>query len=124
MSDPSSELALIERLRNRDPEGLEAAYDRYSAVVYSLFLRITRDQSVAEDLVQELFLRVWNQASTFDPSRGALGVWILSIARNMGIDYVRSAQARFSARLDPMEHALKVERKIRVEPEAVIDRGR
>lgn len=124
MSDLSSELALIERLRDHDPEALEAAYDRYSAVVYSLFLRITRDQSVAEDLVQELFIRVWNHVGSFDPERAALGVWILSVARNMGIDYVRSAHARFSARLQPMEQADRVERKERVEPEAVIDRGR
>src|SRR5947208_1403738 len=73
MSDPSSELALVERLRSRDPEALAAAYDRYSALVYSLFLRITRDQSVAEDLVQELFIRVWNHVGSFDQSKGALG---------------------------------------------------
>src|SRR3954449_7956168 len=103
MSDSSSELALIEQLRQRDPGALEAAYDRYSAVVYSLFLRITRDQSVAEDLVQELFIRVWSRARSFDSSKGALGVWILSIARNMAIDHVRSAQARFATRLRPIE---------------------
>jgi RNA polymerase sigma-70 factor (ECF subfamily) len=124
MSDPTSEVALVERLRDHDPEGLEAAYDRYSAVVYSLLLRITRDQSVAEDLVQELFIRIWNQINSFDPSKGAFGVWILSIARNMGIDYVRSAHARFSARLQPMEQADKADREGRVEPETAIDRGR
>jgi RNA polymerase sigma-70 factor, ECF subfamily len=124
MSDLSSELALVERLRNRDPEALEAAYDRYSAVVYSVFLRITRNQSAAEDLVQELFIRVWTHISSFDPSKAALSVWILSIARNLGIDYVRSAQARFSARLQPMEHADRADRKARIEPELVIHRGR
>src|SRR4051794_12549569 len=124
MSDSPSELALTEGLRNRDPKALEAAYDRYSAVVYSLLLRITRDQSVAEDLVQELFIRVWNHINSFDPSKGALAVWILSIARNVGIDYVRSAHARFSARLQPMEQADRADRKGWVEPEAVIDRRR
>src|SRR6185312_10103209 len=102
MSDPFSELALFERLRTRDPEALEAAYDRYSALVYSVFLRITRDQSVSEDLVQDLFIRVWTHVHSFDPSKGGLGVWITSIARNMAIDYVRSAYARFSTRLTPM----------------------
>jgi RNA polymerase sigma-70 factor (ECF subfamily) len=97
--------ALIERLRSRDPDALAAAYDRYSPIVYSLFLRITRDQSAAEDLVQELFIRVWSHAASFDSRKGALGVWILSIARNMAIDYIRSAHARFSNRLRPIEHA-------------------
>lgn len=124
MSDPSSELALTERLRNRDPEALEAAYDRYSAVIYSVFFRITRNQSAAEDLVQELFIRVWSHINSFDPSKGALGVWILSIARNMGIDYVRSAHARFSARLQPMEQADKADREGWIAPEVVIDQGR
>lgn len=124
MSASPSELALIERLRNRDPEALEAAYDRYSAIVYSVFLRITRDQSVAEDLVQELFIRVWSHAKSFDSSKGALGVWILSIARNMAIDYVRSAHARFSTKLRPIEHADSGEQKKQTEPEAIIDRGR
>lgn len=95
---------LIERLRKRDPEGLARAYDRYAKPVYSLFLRITRDQSTSEDLVQELFLRLWNRAAEFDPSKGALGVWIMSIARNMGIDHVRSAQSRFSARLRAIDY--------------------
>jgi RNA polymerase sigma-70 factor, ECF subfamily len=124
MSDSSSEVALTEALRNRDPKALEAAYDRYSAAVYSLFLRITRDQSVAEDLVQELFIRIWNHIHAFDPAKGALGVWILSIARNMGIDYIRSAHARFSAKLQPIEHAERSGGESRLEPEAIIDQGR
>jgi RNA polymerase sigma-70 factor (ECF subfamily) len=125
MSESSADTALIERLRNRDPEGLATAYDRYSPIVYSLFLRITRDQSVAEDLVQELFIRVWSRARSFDSSKGALGVWILSIARNMAIDHVRSAQARFATRLRPIEHADKAhgERKSQ-DPESLIDQAR
>ncbi len=74
-------------------------------MVYSLFLRITRDAATAEDLVQELFLRVWNNAQRFDSSKGSLGVWILSIARNMAIDHLRSAGSRFSAKLRPLEDA-------------------
>ncbi|MFL6416361.1 MAG: RNA polymerase sigma factor [Bryobacteraceae bacterium] len=94
------------------------------AVVYSLFLRITRDQSVAEDLVQELFIRVWNDIHSFDPSKGALGVWILSVGRNMAIDYVRSVHARFSARLESMEHADRADRGHHNEPEIIIDQAR
>jgi RNA polymerase sigma-70 factor (ECF subfamily) len=68
-----------------------------------LFLRITRDQSASEDLVQELFLRVWNHRRDFDVAKGSLGAWITSIARNMAIDYVRSAQARFQSKLRPID---------------------
>jgi RNA polymerase sigma-70 factor (ECF subfamily) len=99
---------LIEGLQKRKPEALAAAYDRYGQIVYSLFLRITRDQSAAEDLVQELFIRVWNNAGHFNAAKGSFGVWILSIARHMAIDHVRSAQSRFATRLRPLEDAERV----------------
>ena len=125
MSESSDDAALIERLRNRDPEGLAAAYDRFAPLVYSLFLRITRNQSAAEDLVQDLFIRVWSHARSFDASKGALGVWILSIARNMAIDHVRSAQARFASRLRPIEHADKAHGENRKQnPETLFDQTR
>lgn len=123
MSVTANDQALSEQLRRRDPEAIAAAYDRFGPLVYSLFLRITRDQAVAEDLVQELFLRVWNRAHEFNPDRGTLGVWILSIARHMGIDYVRSAHARFSHRLQPMEAATDVAH-VAHGPESLIDQGR
>ncbi len=99
----AAETELIERLHSRDAGAIAVAYDRYGRLAYSLFVRVTRDQSVAEDLVQELFLRVWNKARDFDPNRGTLGVWILSIARNIAIDHVRSAHARFQNRLRPID---------------------
>lgn len=103
-ADDSGDSEIIARLHRRDPDGLAAAYDRYGRTVYALFVRITRDQTVAEDLTQELFLRLWNRSREFDPERGALGVWLLSIARNMAIDHVRSAHSRFASRLRPMDH--------------------
>lgn len=97
------ESQIIEQLRRRDPDGLAAAYDRYARTAFALIVRITRDKAVAEDLLQELFLRVWNRGREFDSTRGTLGVWIMSIARNMALDHVRSAQARFSSRLHTMD---------------------
>ncbi len=120
--DVTADVELINRLRARDPDGLAMAYDRYGQMAYSLFLRITRDQSVAEDLVQELFLRIWNRARDFDSARGTLGVWILSIARNMAIDHVRSAQARFQSRMRPIEPTDQLVFSYNPkEPESVID---
>lgn len=120
--DVTADVELINRLRARDPDGLAMAYDRYGQMAYSLFLRITRDQSVAEDLVQELFLRIWNRARDFDSARGTLGVWILSIARNIAIDHVRSAQARFQSRMRPIEPTDQLVFSYNPkEPESVID---
>ncbi len=105
MPDTRGEAELVQKLRRRDPDALADAYDRYSHLVYSLFLRITRDETAAEDLVQELFMRVWNRAREFNEQRGTLGVWIVSIARNLAIDHVRSAQARFALRQRPLDYA-------------------
>jgi RNA polymerase sigma-70 factor (ECF subfamily) len=95
--------ALIEALRQRNPDGLAALYDRYATLAFSLLLRITRDRTVSEDLLQELFIRIWNRGRDFDPQKGGLGVWIVTIGRNMAIDYIRSAQARFNTRVRPIE---------------------
>ena len=89
--------ALLERLRNRDPDAMGELYDRYSRITYSVIYRVVRNQSVAEDLVQETFIRVWNRIQGFDQRKGALGPWILTVARNRSIDYVRSVDGRMAA---------------------------
>lgn len=123
--DSAADAELVERLRKRDPDGLAKAYDEYGHIAYSLFVRIVRDQSVAQDLVQELFLRVWNRARDFDASKGSLGVWILSIARNMAIDHVRSAQARFQTKIRPIEPTDQLAFSYKTkEPESVIDNAK
>jgi RNA polymerase sigma-70 factor (ECF subfamily) len=101
--DKGSDALIVEKMKQGDPAGLTAAYDRYGALAYSLIVRITRDASVAEDLVQELFLRLWNRIQDFDDSRGSLQVWVVAIARNMAIDYIRSAHSRFTARSRPID---------------------
>jgi len=86
---------------------MAALYDRFGRVVYSVILSIVRDPAVAEDLVQETFLRVWNRAQTFHEERAALGPWLLTIARNRAIDHIRSAGARMERNafeLDAHEH--------------------
>jgi len=70
-----------------------------------LIYRIVRDVGVAEDLVQETFLRVWNRAQGFDAERGALGPWLLAVARNRAIDYVRSAGGKMAKGALELEYA-------------------
>ena len=100
--------ALIERLKRRDPQALAELYDRYGRIAYSLVLRVVRDQAIAEDLVQETFLRVWNRVHSIDSDRGAIGPWLLAVARNRAIDYLRSQAGRdrnAAVELDETEHA-------------------
>jgi len=85
---------MIQRLKGGDPHALAEIYDRYGRAAYSLILHVVRDAAIAEDVVQETFLRVWNCARGFDAKRGAFGPWLLCVARSRAIDYLRSASGR------------------------------
>jgi RNA polymerase sigma-70 factor (ECF subfamily) len=87
---------LIERLKQRDPDAMGLLYDRFGRLALAVLIRIVRDRAIAEDLLQETFLKVWNRAEGFDGERGALGPWLLTIARNRAIDYLRSTDARYA----------------------------
>ncbi len=86
--------ALIDGLRRRDPEAMARLYDQFGRVVYALIHRIVQNPGVAEDLVQETFLRVWNQAQALDPERGSVAAWLLTVARHRAIDWRRSADGK------------------------------
>jgi RNA polymerase sigma-70 factor (ECF subfamily) len=87
---------LAARLKRRDSQAMADLYDRYGRLVYSLILRVVRDTGVAEDLTQETFLRVWNRVQAFDTEKGAFGPWVLTVARNRAIDYLRSVDGRMA----------------------------
>lgn len=85
---------LVARMKRRDTKALEEIYNRYGKLVFSVILRIVRDTGLAEDLTQEAFLRAWNRVQAFDEERGKFGPWLIAVARNRAIDYVRSVQGR------------------------------
>lgn len=98
---------LAKRLQRKEPQAMADLYDRFGRLAYSVILSVVRDPSIAEDLVQETFLRVWNRAQIFEAGRGALGPWLLTIARNRAIDHIRSASSRMqknSFEFDAREH--------------------
>jgi RNA polymerase sigma-70 factor (ECF subfamily) len=98
---------LVRRLKSREPHAMAELYDRYGRLAYSLIYRVVRNVGTAEDLVQETFLRVWNRIQSFDQDRGALGPWVLTVARHRAIDHLRSVSARISSNsmdLDRLEN--------------------
>jgi RNA polymerase sigma-70 factor (ECF subfamily) len=98
---------LARRLQRREPDAMRDLYDRFGRLAYSVILSIVRDAAIAEDLVQETFLRVWNRAQAFEPGRGALGPWLIAIARNRAIDHIRSLSSRMDRNtfeFDAREH--------------------
>jgi RNA polymerase sigma-70 factor (ECF subfamily) len=92
---------LVNALRERDQRALETLYDRYGDYVYSVCLRMVGDVQLAEDLTQEVFLRLWRRPELYDVSRGRFVTWLLSVARNRGIDEQRSRGRRFRHEAPP-----------------------
>lgn len=91
---PDSEL--VEMIGDASSEALAEVYRRHSGPVYGLALRLVRDQAKAEDVTQEVFLRVWNRPEAFDPDRGSLRSYLLSHSHGRSIDLIRSEGARRS----------------------------
>jgi RNA polymerase sigma-70 factor, ECF subfamily len=85
---------LMRRVAGRDGEALAVLYDRYAPRVYGLCLRILNETQLAEDILQEVFVRVWERASLFEQSRGSVAAWVMGITRNSCIDQLRRLQAR------------------------------
>lgn len=89
-----SDVDLITQASRGDPRALEVLYDRYSRVVFSFALRIVNDQQIAEEVLQEVFFRAWQQGGSFRASKGTFLTWLLSITHNMAIDEVRKRKRR------------------------------
>ena len=99
-SETVDEFNILQRIADRDEKALEALYDRYSRIVYSLVLAIVKQEEDAQDVIQELFLNIWEKASLFDPSKGSAYTWLITLARNRAIDRIRSRQHQSQQRID------------------------
>ena len=85
-----SEEELVSALKGQDTVAIKALYDMYSGALMGVISRIVLQTEVAEDLLQETFLKIWNSAGSYDPSKGRLFTWMMNIARNLSIDKLRS----------------------------------
>jgi RNA polymerase sigma-70 factor, ECF subfamily len=86
--------ALVERLVQQDVRALDTLYGRYSRPVFSLSLKIIGDREVVEEVVQEVFLRLWTRAASFDPARGKLLSWLLTITHHRSVDELRRRRSQ------------------------------
>lgn len=86
--------ALMAQVAAGDSQALEKLYDRYAPVLLGVVLRIVQQRTVAEEIVQETFWRVWDKADTFDSAQGKFSTWMYSIGRRLAIDTTRRQKVR------------------------------
>lgn len=89
---------LVHAVARGDERALASLYDHYSPILFGLLLRILKDRPEAEDVLQEVFLQIWQRASSFDAERGRPFTWLVTLARSRAIDRLRSVRSRPSPR--------------------------
>lgn len=105
MDDQDRDRSCIDRLRVGDMKAFEELYDRHNPMLWSLVLRIVGKAPEAEEVLQDVWLQVWRSAGTYQPSRGTVVGWLLTLARSRAIDRLRSLMSRqraeASGRIEP-----------------------
>jgi RNA polymerase sigma-70 factor, ECF subfamily len=88
-----SDLALMQGIQAEDAEALSQLYDRYNGILKALILRVIHNEAEADDLLQEIFMEIWNQAKNFSAQKGKPLGWMVTLARRRAIDGLRKKQA-------------------------------
>ena len=80
---------LIQQLKNKDERALSLLYDKYAGALYSVILKMTRDEALSQDLLQETFIAIWNKSQLYNPDKGRFYTWSYRIAKNKVLNYLR-----------------------------------
>ncbi|MEY8019652.1 RNA polymerase sigma factor [Muriicola sp. SD30] len=85
---------IVELLQERNEKAISLLYDHYGDTLYGVALKVVRDEELAQDVVQESFVKIWKKSDTYDPSKAKLFTWLFRIIRNTAIDKLRSVQTK------------------------------
>ena len=88
-----TDLELMQAIQREEPEALSQLYDRYNGILKALILRVIHNEAEADDLLQEIFMEIWNQAKNFSAQKGKPLGWMVTLARRRAIDGLRKKQA-------------------------------
>lgn len=95
---------------------MDYLYDHYSSALYGVVYRVLKDEDVAEEVLQDVFLRIWEKVGSYDATKGRLFTWMLNIARNLAIDKTRSKEISKDRKTDDIDDLVnKIDRKQQTE---------
>jgi len=97
---------LVERLKAKDEKAFSILYDNYSDALYGIISRVVADEEIAQDVMQDAFVKIWKNIDAYDPSKGRLFTWIVRVARNTAIDEVRSLAFRSRSQNQSLDDAV------------------
>ena len=97
-----SEQELVTLLQQQDEKAFSYLYDNYSGALFSIINQIVPNKETASDVLQEVFINIWRKIDTYDPAKGRLFTWMLNVARNAGIDKIRSKSFRDNLKNQPL----------------------
>lgn len=96
------ESEFVNHLLSKDKKRFGIIYDNYANALYGIIFKIVQNEEIAEDILQESFLKIWNNSHTYDSKKSRLFTWMLNIVRNSSIDYIRSKQGK----VDKKNHSI------------------
>jgi len=114
-----SQAQLLRRIAVQDREALAEFYDQTAGALFSIALRIIGDSQEAEEIIQDVFVQIWEKAATFDPLIGVPFYWAIRITRNRAIDRLRARQRR-SRLIDELESLKEVESTVAIRPQSAM----
>jgi RNA polymerase sigma-70 factor (ECF subfamily) len=101
-------LALVDRLKSRDESAMGEVYDRFASTLYGVASKVVRSDEIAQDVVQDSFVKIWKKVETYDSSKGTFFTWMLNITRNTAIDFLRKTKKENPASIQDIENSVHI----------------
>jgi RNA polymerase sigma factor (sigma-70 family) len=109
---PISESNLVAGLKSHEREAFEYLYDNYSGALFGKIISIVQKEEIAEEVLQDVFVKIWDKIDSYDAAKGRLFTWMINIARNLAIDKTRSREMGMEMKTNPIEKFVSgIERK-------------
>jgi RNA polymerase sigma-70 factor (ECF subfamily) len=113
---------ILRLLEAGDDRAVKLLYDKYAVALHAVIFRIVQSREIAEELLQETFVKIWRGISSYDPAKGRLYTWMLNIARNLAIDCTRSSSFKQESKTQTIEnsvHTINTVHAVQFEPDHI-----